>query len=88
MVEKAAGGHNTTTVLEAFAAKLEAQIDSAYSSQKASWVKCANIETAVSLDPIEPKRSPYMFESWTNIQRLLAHCHGLKTPMLSTASTS
>lgn len=50
MVEKAAGGTNTTAVLEAFASKLEARIDSGtYSSQKASWVQCANIKTAVSL---------------------------------------
>jgi len=40
---------------------LEAQIDNgSYSSQKASWVKCANIKTAVSLDPIDLKRSPYI----------------------------
>ena len=54
MVEKAAGGANTTAVLEAFAARLETQIDSGtYSSQKASWVQCANIQTAVSSDPVE-----------------------------------
>ena len=54
MVEKAAGGANTTAVLEAFAARLETQIDSGtYSSQKASWVQCANIQTAVSTDPVE-----------------------------------
>ncbi len=89
MVDKAAGGANTTTVLEAFAAKLEAQIDNgSYSSQKASWVKCANIKTAVSLDPIDPKRSPYIPQLWTNMQRLLALYHGPRTPTLSTANTS
>lgn len=89
MVDKAAGGGNTTAVLEAFAAKLEAQIDNgSYSSQKASWVKCANIKTAVSLDPIKSKKRPYLPESSTNMQRLLALYHGPKTPMLSTASTS
>ena len=48
MVEKDAGGGNTTAVLTAFASKLEAAIDTgAFASQKASWVKCANINTAV-----------------------------------------
>lgn len=61
MVDKAAGGANTTAVLEAFAAKLEAEIDNgSYSSQKASWVQCANIKTAVSLDPIVPERSTFI----------------------------
>lgn len=68
MVDKAAGGGNTTAVLEAFAAKLEAQIDNgSYSSQKASWVKCANIKTAVSLESIKSKRSPYKPESSANM---------------------
>ena len=48
MVEQDAGGGNTTAVLMAFASKLEAAINTgAYSSQKASWVKCANVATAV-----------------------------------------
>ena len=48
MVEQDAGGGNTTAILMAFAAKLEAAIDTgAYASQKASWVKCANVATAV-----------------------------------------
>ncbi|KAL8789910.1 MAG: hypothetical protein Q9195_006620 [Heterodermia aff. obscurata] len=48
MVEYDAGGGNTTAVLMAFAAKLEAAIDTgAYASQKASWVKCANVATAI-----------------------------------------
>ncbi len=89
MVDKAAGGANTTAVLEAFAAKLEAQIDNgSYSSQKASWVECANIKTAVSFHPIKSRRSPYILEPWTNIPRPLALYHGPKTPMLSTANTS
>ncbi|KAL8828753.1 MAG: hypothetical protein Q9191_002406 [Dirinaria sp. TL-2023a] len=47
MVEKAAGGENTTSVLEAFAAMLEARIDNgSYSSQKASWVDCVDTSTA------------------------------------------
>ena len=51
MVEQAAGGGNTTAVLTAFASKLEAAIDNgSYSSQKSSWVSCANIKTAVSAD--------------------------------------
>ena len=48
MVEQDAGGGNTTAVLMAFAAKLEAAIDTgAYASQKASWVQCSNVATAV-----------------------------------------
>ena len=51
MVEQAAGGGNTTAVLTAFASKLEAAIDNgSYSSQKASWISCANIKTAVRAD--------------------------------------
>ncbi|CAF9917906.1 MAG: hypothetical protein HETSPECPRED_003621 [Heterodermia speciosa] len=47
MVEQDAGGGNTTAVLMAFAAKLEAAIDTgAYASQKASWVQCSNVATA------------------------------------------
>ena len=50
MVEETAGGENTTSVLEAFAAKLEARIDNgSYSTQKASWVDCIDPSTAVSL---------------------------------------
>lgn len=48
MVENDAGGGNTTAVLLAFASKLQAAIDTgAYASQKAAWVQCANVNTAV-----------------------------------------
>ena len=47
MVEKAAGGPNSTATLNSFSAELIARIDTgAYSSQKAGWVSCANIKTA------------------------------------------
>ena len=50
MVEKAAGGENSTSVLDEFAAMLETRIDNgSYSSQKASWVDCVDPSTAVSL---------------------------------------
>lgn len=49
MVEKAAGGGNTTAILNAFASKLEARINTgAYKAQKSSWVACANIKTAAA----------------------------------------
>ena len=47
-VEKDAGGPNSTTVLNAYVSRLKAAIDTgAYVSQKADWVKCVNIKTAV-----------------------------------------
>ena len=47
MVEKAAGGTNTTGTLDTFSQTLIARIDSgSYSTQKASWVSCADITTA------------------------------------------
>ena len=47
MVEKAAGGSNSTTTVTNFSNKLIARIDSgAYASQKASWVNCVNVGTA------------------------------------------
>ena len=55
MVENDAGGPNGSAVLDAYAARLNAAIDTgAYSSQKASWVTCANIKTAVSSLPLLP----------------------------------
>lgn len=47
MVEKAAGGGNTTDTLDAFSATLIARIDSGtYSSEKADWTSCIDINTA------------------------------------------
>ena len=47
MVEKAAGGPNSTATLDSFSQTLIARIDSgSYSSQKASWVTCVNPKTA------------------------------------------
>ena len=47
MVEKAAGGPNSTATINSFSETLIARIDSgSYSSQKASWVSCANPKTA------------------------------------------
>ncbi|KAL9105047.1 MAG: hypothetical protein Q9163_000060 [Psora crenata] len=47
MVEKAAGGENSTAILESFSQTLIARIDSgSYSSKKDSWVSCADIDTA------------------------------------------
>lgn len=47
MVEKAAGGGNTTATLNAFSETLIARIDSgSYSSVKGSWVSCVDISTA------------------------------------------
>ena len=47
MVEKIAGGQNSTTVVNSFAAALIKQIDSGtYASQKASWISCSDITTA------------------------------------------
>ena len=48
MVEKAAGG-NTSPVIQSWAATLQARIDTGtYSSSKASWISCSDIQTAVS----------------------------------------
>lgn len=47
MVEKAAGGSNSTATLTAFSNKLIAMIDTgSYSSQKAGWISCDNVATA------------------------------------------
>lgn len=47
MVEKAAGGANSTAVVEAFAGKLIARIDGgAYAGQKGGWVSCGDVATA------------------------------------------
>ena len=47
MVEKAAGGENSTATLDSFSSELITRIDSGeYSSEKASWVSCTNIKTA------------------------------------------
>lgn len=47
MVEKAAGGGNSTATLDSFSQTLIGRIDSgSYSSEKASWISCVNIETA------------------------------------------
>lgn len=47
MVEKAAGGGNTTAILKSFSDTLIARIDSgSYSSVKANWVSCVNPKTA------------------------------------------
>ena len=46
MVERAAGG-STAAAYQAWAQTLETRIDSGiYSSQKSSWISCANIKTA------------------------------------------
>ena len=47
MVEKAAGGENSTGTVESFSQTLIDAIDSGdYSSEKASWVSCVNPSTA------------------------------------------
>ena len=47
MVEKAAGGANSSATLSSFSKKLIAMIDTGtYASQKAGWVSCVNIKTA------------------------------------------
>ena len=47
MVEKLAGGKNSTATLKSFAASLIAEIDNGkYASQKADWVSCSDITTA------------------------------------------
>lgn len=47
MVEKAAGGKNSTAVLTSFAGELITRIDNGtYASEAASWVSCADITTA------------------------------------------
>jgi len=47
MVEKAAGGANSSATLESFSGYLIGQIESgSYASQKASWVGCVNVKTA------------------------------------------
>ena len=47
MVEKAAGGSNSTATDASFAQSLIDEIDSGeYSSQKSSWVSCVDIDNA------------------------------------------
>ncbi|KAK4692058.1 nuclease S1, partial [Lecanoromycetidae sp. Uapishka_2] len=47
MVEKAAGGSNSTATLTSFAGELITRIDNGtYESEKASWVSCTDIDTA------------------------------------------
>ena len=44
MVEKLAGGDNSTSVLDSFAGSLITQIDNGtYSSEKAGWVSCVDV---------------------------------------------
>ena len=45
MVEKLAGGKNSTSVLESFAGGLITQIDNGtYSSEKEGWVSCVDVK--------------------------------------------
>ena len=47
MVEKIAGGQNSTATVDSFANTLITQIDSGqYASQKADWISCADVTTA------------------------------------------
>ena len=47
MVEKAAGGANSTAVLAAFAGRLITQIDNGtYAGEKAGWVSCVDVARA------------------------------------------
>ena len=47
MVEKIAGGENSTATVDSFAAQLITQIDNGtYASQKEDWVSCVDITTA------------------------------------------
>ena len=47
MVEKLAGGPNSTAIVNSFAASLIADIDTGkYKSQKADWISCSDITTA------------------------------------------
>ena len=47
MVEKAAGGGNSTATLDTFSQTLIGRIDSgSYSGQKASWVSCIDVNKA------------------------------------------
>ena len=49
MVEKAAGGQNSTSTLDAFGGRLITAIDSGiYASQKSGWVACSDIGTAAA----------------------------------------
>ena len=51
MVEKLAGGKNSTAVLNDFAGSLIAEIDNGkYSSQKASWVSCVDVTPATGVE--------------------------------------
>ena len=47
MVEKLAGGENSTATVDSFAASLIKQIDNGtYASQKDDWISCSDITTA------------------------------------------
>lgn len=47
MVEKLAGGGNSTATLDSFSSSLIADIDNGkYASQKADWISCSDISTA------------------------------------------
>ena len=47
MVEKAAGGKNTTATLDSFSDTLIERIDGgSYAGEKAEWVSCEDVETA------------------------------------------
>ena len=47
MVEKLAGGENSTATVTSFSNTLIAEIDNGkFASQKASWISCSNVNTA------------------------------------------
>lgn len=51
MVEKLAGGQNSTAVLESFAGSLIKEIDNGiYSSEKDSWVNCVDVTPATGVE--------------------------------------
>lgn len=51
MVEKLAGGENSTSVLEAFAGGLIEEIDNGtYSAEKDSWVSCVDVTPASGVE--------------------------------------
>ena len=51
MVEKLAGGENSTAVLNSFAGSLITQIDNGtYSSEKDSWVSCVDVTPASGVE--------------------------------------
>ena len=51
MVEKLAGGENSTAVLESFAGSLITQIDNGtYSSEKAGWISCVDVTPSTEVE--------------------------------------